>query len=270
MKLRIMKLRVTNSKGIEDDALLETVKMHIKVCEKLYNPKYVDPKSKDKYYFIGDADKSDFFYFSTIKKETTIGTREVDNKTVSISKGKADTDDLARFGIDFRNNLICCILKGHFGIRQFKDSLKNIIYSSLDISGYELHFDEVSSQPVSFTFDSIVEQMKNLKLKSALLDVSFPSDELTAFTGLNEKFILENKLNNPLTDISSISEKIKSYKDEECYINLKLEDLIGHPMTLSTVPKFGLSFTIPDTSDHMAGFIEEYKIAVDDYIKLYI
>lgn len=270
-KLYFLKLRVKSlKKNVSDSELLKQLKLQIRVSGELYNHTYICEKTKDKYFFTGPNEKDEFFYLSGIKKQTSVTTRNIDNQTTAISHSKADTDDLARFVIDFRNNIICYILKGHFGTTQFKESLRFIFREALILEDYEIYFDDISSQPLSYNLENIEDKIKNLKIKSIELNVEFSkTEELTSSSGLSETFIMKNKLDIPLENVESILSKINEYKDKECCINLKLQDTNGHSFTVSNVPKLGLSFTISASDDNFNTFKTISKDGIDDYLKLY-
>ncbi|MGX6592852.1 hypothetical protein [Cetobacterium ceti] len=273
MKLNLLKLKVTNSKGIEDDELLKIVKTHILSSPKLYNPKYTE--KSDIYYFVGAAEKQDFRYFSTIKKETSLSTRNVDNKTAAISNKRAETEDLARFGFDFRYNLVAFVLKGHFGIKQFKESLLSILYEALDeISGYEIHLEDVTSQPVQFKLDTLGETISKLSIRNISLNISKEiSDDKDSSKEENtemEIITLMTYADKGLKNIKVITNKIKECAELKIPLNLKLTDTTGHTMTFNPVPKYGLSFDIVDKNDNMVSFIDIFTDEIERYMYLYL
>lgn len=274
---------ITDKEGNHNAQLEKRVKQAINTFD-LYSPQYLD--GEDLYKLVGVPEKVDnMYYFSNIKKETSMNRRTVDDETVDITNSRVNTDDLAKFAINFRFNLIVFDLKGHFGTAQFKKVLLYVINEALkgkDLDEYILNLNDLNFEKKDWTLENIEEQLSKLKfLESFHLCIDFPKytvalPQLKGYFGISEHHSISKpegidfnnlRLQTILKILKENYELLKEVEMDEC-ITIECTDSKGHLFTVNKEKKkFAPGFRKEVNS--MEEFIDKTKDIIEDYMATY-
>lgn len=276
MKLYIFRFEILNNEGKKDNELEKRVKVGIMDSKKLYDQKEIYGKKADTYYLVGDKFQDNNFSFYSLKKKSTINSREVIDKTAKIINKSTDNDDLGKFAINYSENLIFFYYNGHFGRKQFQEVVIEIIRKSLaaeNISGYKLNIKYLECQPQKWDLKTLKDHLEKIKfIKYLTLTLTYPNnyeDENKA--GKSESYLINgNKYGITLEkyDINRVLEQLNKYREvgKDEYISFECEDTEGHPFTINKSKI--LNFDVSALND-MEKFEIRVKDALDEYIKLY-
>lgn len=280
MKLYILRYEILDLESKVNLKLEEKIKKALASTYKLFDQKVYNEDGKTiKYEFAGGSHKEDNLSRYKLRKGGEANISKVEMDTGNMSKKKIPNDDLARFVIYFRENLIFFQYFGHFGVEQFKETLEKMIYDALDEENIERNYifniNTLNCQPIEWKLESLEKHLKDLKIiKKLNLNVKIYEKKGEKLKLLRtEGYNISDKIGVTLTDslISNILNIKKHYLEisKENDIYFSCEDTEGHPFTIN-IDKRHLNFEIKDIPDDRDDiFLEKVRNAYDEYLNLY-
>ncbi len=280
MKLYVLKYEILDLESKVDLELEKKIKRVLSSSPKLFEQKIYDEDGKTiKYEFAGGTHRDDNLARYKLRKGGEASIAKVSMETGDMLKRKIPNDDLARFVIYFRENLIFFQYFGRFGVDQFKETLMKLVNDTLDAENIERNYifsiETLSCQPFEWRLETLKKHLETIKIiKKLSLNVKVYEEKNKKMKlARTEGYNISDKIGVTLTDslISNILNIKKHYLEisKENDIYFSCEDTEGHPFTIN-IDKRHLNFEIKDIPDDRDDiFLEKVKNAYDEYLNLY-
>lgn len=280
MKLFVLRYEILDLELKENLNLEKKIKNVLKSKNNLLDQKiYKKDSDEIKYEFAGGTEKNDFYARYRLRKEGEASISKVIMDTGNMLKQRVPNDDLGRFVIYYQENLIFFQYFGHFGIDQFKETMIELIYKTLDEENVERNYifniKTLNCQPVEWKIETLENHLRNLKIiKKLELNVKIYKKEGKKLKLVRtEGYNISDKVGVTLSDslINNILNIKKHYLEicDEKKLCFFCEDTEGHPFTININEKH-LNFKIKDIpNDRDDIFLEKVRNAYDEYLNLY-